>query len=287
MFMAGLLRQISIGVDRIDKILYTDEMKESDEGLRPADSSVVFENVCFSYDKTEILKNISFKAEPKTVTALVGASGAGKTTIGYLTVRFWDIYSGFIKLGGVDIKKMPVSELMEHISFVFQDCFMFFDTIKENIRMGNLKASEEDIIEAAKAARCHEFIMRLPQGYNTLVGEGGTYLSGGEQQRVSIARAILKDSPVVILDEATAFADPENEGKILQALSRLTKDKTVIIIAHRLSTITTADKIIVIDEGEIKETGTHDKLLQINGIYSLMWKTYSRAREWTLVKQEV
>ena len=174
---------------------------------------------------------------------------------------------------------------MDHVSFVFQDGFLFFDTIEENIRMGNAKASMDKVIEAAKAAQCHEFIERLPNGYQTLVGEGGTYLSGGEQQRVGIARAILKDSPVVVLDEATAYADPENEAKILDGLARLIKDKTVIIIAHRLSTVTHADQILVIDQGKIVERGTHADLVDSRGLYEKMWNTYSRAREWTITSK--
>jgi ATP-binding cassette subfamily B protein len=202
--------------------------------------------------------------------------------MGLLTARFWDVQSGAIRIGGVDIREMKLETLMEHVSFVFQDGFLFFDTIEENIRMGNARATMAEVIEASKAAQCHEFIERLPDGYQTLVGEGGTYLSGGEQQRVGIARAILKDSPIVVLDEATAYADPENEGKILTGLARLIQDKTVLIIAHRLSTVTQADQILVIDEGQIVERGTHPQLVEAQGLYRSMWDTYSQARQWTL-----
>jgi ATP-binding cassette subfamily B protein len=215
----------------------------------------------------------------------VGPSGAGKTTIALLAARFWDISEGQILVGGIDIKKIKTSTLMEHVSFVFQDGFMFFDTIEENIRMGNSSAGKEQVIAASRAAQCHDFIISLPRGYNTLVGEGGTYLSGGEQQRISIARAILKNAPVVILDEATAYADPENEGRILQALSYLIKDKTVIIIAHRLSTVTDADQILVVDDGQIVQRGRHTQLVSVKGLYQSMWETYSRSRQWRINKE--
>jgi ATP-binding cassette subfamily B protein len=227
---------------------------------------------------------VSFTAKPKTVTALVGPSGAGKTTIGFLTARFWDVNSGAIRIGDVDIKDLQTETLMNYVSFVFQDGFLFFDTIEENIRMGNQTASKEDVIAAAKAAQCHEFIMNLPHRYDTLIGEGGTYLSGGEQQRISIARAILKNTPIVVLDEATSYADPENEGKIVEALSHLIQNKTVIVIAHRLSTVVDADQILVIDNGQIVQTGRHDDLVAVDGLYKTMWDTYSRSREWTIEK---
>lgn len=284
MFIGSYLKQISVGVERIDAILERDEMPERDTGARPADGSLEFDNVSFAYEETEVLKRVSFKASPGTVTALVGPSGAGKTTVGLLAARFWDVDAGAVRLGGVDIRAMKTEPLMDHISFVFQDGFLFFDTLEENIRMGNRTAGPEAVRQAAKAARCHEFIEKLPKGYATLVGEGGTYLSGGEQQRIAIARAILKDSPVVILDEATAFADPENEGKILEALARLIRDKTVIVIAHRLSTITRADRILVLDEGRIVQRGTHQELASREGLYRSMWETYTRSRQWTLGK---
>jgi ATP-binding cassette subfamily B protein IrtA len=281
-FMSGLLNQISMGVERIDAILTENEVPNRDTGRQPSDATVTFEHVAFAYDETTVLKDVSFVAKPRTVTALVGPSGAGKTTMGLLTARVWDVKSGVIRIGGVDIRDMKIETLMEHVSFVFQDGFLFFDTIEENIRMGNSRATMDQVIEAAKAAQCHEFIERLPNGYQTLVGEGGTYLSGGEQQRVGIARAILKDSPIVVLDEATAYADPENEGKILEGLARLIQDKTVLIIAHRLFTITQADQILVVDEGKIVERGTHPELVEAQGLYRSMWDTYSQARQWTL-----
>ena len=281
-FMAGLLNQISMGVERIDEILAAAEVPERVSGRQPQDATITFENVAFAYDEAAVLENVSYTAKPGTVTALVGPSGAGKTTIGLLTARFWDVQSGAIRIGGVDIRDIRLETLMDYVSFVFQDGFLFFDTIEENIRMGNSAATMDEVIAAAKAARCHEFIERLPSGYKTLVGEGGTYLSGGEQQRVGIARAILKGSPIVVLDEATAYADPENEGRILEGLARLIRNKTVLIIAHRLSTITQADQILVVDEGQIVERGAHPELLAAQGLYRSMWDTYSQARQWTL-----
>jgi ATP-binding cassette subfamily B protein IrtA len=282
LFMSGFLNRITVGVERIDEILYRDCVQEKDNEVKPADMSIVFDHVCFSYESTPILEDVSFLAKPDTVTALVGPSGAGKTTMGLLAARFWDIQSGAIRIGDNDIRDMKLESLMNLVSFVFQDGFLFFDTIEENIRMGNTQATYEEVIAAAKAAQCHEFIERLPAGYQTLVGEGGVYLSGGEQQRISIARAILKNTPIVILDEATAFADPENEGRILEGLAHLIKNKTVIIIAHRLSTIIDADQILVIDKGKVIEEGQHSHLVENGGLYSKMWETYSKAREWTL-----
>ena len=282
MWMGGFLREMSIGVERIDKILLSPEIPEPDRPRRPQDASIEFKNVTFAYDDTSVLKDASFISKPNTMTALVGPSGAGKTTIGLLIARFWDIQKGKIKVGGVGIDEMRVEDLMDHVSFVFQDGFMFFDTIEENIRMGNRTASKKEVIKAAKAAHCHEFIKILPQGYKTLVGEGGTYLSGGEQQRIALARAVLKDSPIVVLDEATAYADPENEAKILASFAELTKGKTVIVIAHRLSTITNADQILVIDKGSIVERGRHEELISNKGLYLRMWEAYSRSRDWTI-----
>jgi len=282
MWISGLLTKITVGLDRIDDILDMPELQESEKNAVPRHASVEFRNVTFAYDDTPVLHDISFTAEQNKVTALVGPSGAGKTTIALLCARFWDIQSGEIVIGDVNIRDMNYDALMDHVSFVFQDGFMFFDSIEENIRMGNRTAKREAVIEAAKAAQCHEFIVKLPQGYDTLVGEGGIYLSGGEQQRIGLARAILKDSPIVVLDEATAYADPENEGKILVSLAKLIEGKTVIIVAHRLSTVIRADTILVVDKGTIVERGTHDHLLSLHGLYADMWDTYSASRTWTI-----
>ena len=273
LWIGSFLNQNNMGVQKIDDILYMDEIEEPDIPRHPKDASVEFRNVSFAYDTTPILKAISFISHPGTITALVGPSGAG---------RFWDVQSGEILIGGVPVKEIPTSVLMDNVAFVFQDNMLFFDTIEENIRMGNKTATFEEVARAACAAQCHEFIESLPNGYQTLVGEGGIYLSGGEAQRIALARAILKDSPIILLDEATAFADPENEGKILAAFSHLIKGKTVLVIAHRLSTITNADRILYVDKGVIAEQGTHEQLLALKGEYARMWETYNRAKRWTI-----
>jgi ATP-binding cassette subfamily B protein len=288
MWIGGMMSQNNVGISMIDEVLNKEEITEPESEENPKDASIVFENVSFAYDTSQILNQVSFTAKPNTVTALVGPSGAGKTTIAMLAARFWDINSGEIRIGNVPIQKIKVSNLMEKIAFVFQENMLFFDTIEENIRMGNQTASFNKVKEAARAAQCHDFIMNLEQGYNTLVGEGGTYLSGGEQQRIALARAILKNAPLVLLDEATAYADPENEGKILESFSHLVKGKTVMVIAHRLSTITNADQILYIDKGKVQEQGTHQELLMMNKEYAHMWQTYSQSREWVIkTKKEV
>ena len=282
LWIGSFLNQNNMGVQKIDDILYMDEIEEPDIPRHPKDASVEFRNVSFAYDTTPILKAISFISHPGTITALVGPSGAGKSTVAMLAARFWDVQSGEILIGGVPVKEIPTSVLMDNVAFVFQDNMLFFDTIEENIRMGNKTATFEEVARAACAAQCHEFIESLPNGYQTLVGEGGIYLSGGEAQRIALARAILQDSPIILLDEATAFADPENEGKILAAFSHLIKGKTVLVIAHRLSTITNADRILYVDKGVIAEQGTHEQLLALKGEYARMWETYNRAKRWTI-----
>ena len=282
LWIGSFLNQNNMGVQKIDDILYMDEIEEPDIPRHPKDASVEFRNVSFAYDTTPILKAISFISHPGTITALVGPSGAGKSTVAMLAARFWDVQSGEILIGGVPVKEIPTSVLMDNVAFVFQDNMLFFDTIEENIRMGNKTATFEEVARAACAAQCHEFIESLPNGYQTLVGEGGIYLSGGEAQRIALARAILKDSPIILLDEATAFADPENEGKILAAFSHLIKGKTVLVIAHRLSTITNADRILYVDKGVIAEQGTHEQLLALKGEYARMWETYNLAKRWTI-----
>ena len=282
LWIGSFLNQNNMGVQKIDDILYMDEIEEPDIPRHPKDASVEFRNVSFAYDTTPILKAISFISHPGTITALVGPSGAGKSTVAMLAARFWDVQSGEILIGGVPVKEIPTSVLMDNVAFVFQDNMLFFDTIEENIRMGNKTATFEEVARAACAAQCHEFIESLPNGYQTLVGEGGIYLSGGEAQRIALARAILKDSPIILLDAATAFADPENEGKILAAFSHLIKGKTVLVIAHRLSTITNADRILYVDKGVIAEQGTHEQLLALKGEYARMWETYNRAKRWTI-----
>ncbi len=286
MYLSSYLIQIKTGLNGIDGILNEEEIVEKKEIRGPVNSSVEFRNVSFSYGEQTVLKDVSFSVPPGTVTALVGPSGGGKTTVANLIGRFWDTDSGEVRVGGVNVRDMSTYCLNNTVSTVFQDVFLFFDTIEENIRMGNDKAPFEEVVAAAKAAQIHDFIESLPEGYSTLIGEGGTYLSGGEQQRVSLARAILKDAPIVVLDEATAYADPENEAHIQEALSVILKDKTVIIIAHRLYTITNVDQILVVNEGRIEEFGTHGDLLEAGGLYSSLWNIHTRARDWNMATEK-
>jgi ATP-binding cassette subfamily B protein len=292
MYVGGNMRYVTDGAERIDAIFAQEPIKEPAFPQTPSDYSVKFDRVCFSYDdkdaatRTEALSEVSFVAGEGEITALVGPSGGGKSTIANLIPRFWDVAAGSVSIGGTDVREMGTENLMNTVSFVFQEVHLFYDTIEENIRMGNSKASKEEVIAAAKAACCHEFIERLPQGYLTKIGEGGTYLSGGEAQRVSIARAILKNAPILVLDEATAFADPENEVKIQQGLISLIQNKTVIVIAHRLTTIREADKIVVIDKGRIVETGNHNELLSVGGLYKRMWEAHIDAGAWELSSED-
>ncbi|MBQ6675447.1 MAG: ABC transporter ATP-binding protein [Ruminococcus sp.] len=246
-------------------------------------SDISFKYVRFAYDgKEEVIKGITFEIPERRSAALVGTSGSGKTTIARLLARFWDIKSGEIKIGGVPITAMTQEHLLSKISMVFQDVYLFKDTIEENIRLGKPDATHEEIIAAAKAAACHDFIISLPDGYDTTVGEGGSTLSGGEKQRISIARAILSDAPIVFLDEATASLDPENEVLIQRAIDELVKNKTVLVIAHRLQSVMNADKIIVLDDGRIAEEGTHSQLLSKGGRYAALWEDQQKAGSWKL-----
>lgn len=289
-FLASNTREIDEGVSRIDAIFVEKQVPEPAVPQQPQGHDICFENVSFSYEntkektRTEALKQISFTARAGEITALVGPSGSGKSTIANLIPRFWDVNEGTIRIGGADIRNIPSETLMDQVSFVFQDTFLFFDTLYENIRVGKADATEEQVIAAARAAQCDDFIRRLPQGYQTLIGEGGVYLSGGEAQRVAVARAILKNSPILVLDEATAFADPENEYKMQLAIQELIKEKTVIIIAHRLSSIISANQIIVLKEGEIAQQGVHPELSTTEGLYKHMWDAYTDAFQWTLKK---
>ena len=272
--------QVLEGEKRIDGILTEKPLLEPEIDKIPLNFEIEFQGVHFSYNGTEVLHDVNFVVPQNTVTALVGPSGAGKTTIARLIPRFWDVNTGEISIGGINIKDMNTENLMSLVAFVFQDVILFNDTVYENIRMGREDVSEEDVINAAKMAHCHEFISALPEGYQTIVGEQGAKLSGGEKQRISIARAILKDAPIIILDEATAFVDPENEELIQDAIGKLAYGKTLVIIAHRLSTIIEADQIIVLDEGKIVEKGTHEELIQAGNLYSRMWNAHVSAQDW-------
>ena len=266
---------------RIYEIIDQKELaiKNSEEEIKGHD--LEFNNVSFSYGNEEVLKNISFCAKQGEVTALVGYSGAGKSTIGTLIPRFYDSSEGSIKIGGVNIKNIPINVLMDNIAFVFQDSDLITDTVFNNVAMAKTGSTKEDVIKACKKARCHDFIEKLPNGYNTVLGKG-TYLSGGEKQRIAVARAILKDAPILVLDEATSFADSENEYLMQEALSELVKDKTVIMIAHRLNTIEHANQILVISDGKIAERGKHEDLILADGIYKRLFDIYKKTNIWQM-----
>lgn len=284
MYVSSGMMQISSGVDRMDAVLREQVLPEPENPRQPRSSNIEFKNVSFSYDNndTQTLKNVSFCAGCGEVTAIVGPSGGGKSTIAHLIPRFYDVADGGIFIGDVNIREMRFADLMENVSFVFQDVFLFKQSIMENIRIGKQDATDEQIIAAAKAAQCHEFVEKLPQGYHTVIGTKGVHLSGGERQRIAIARAIVKDAPIIVLDEATAFADPENEHMIQRAFEKLMHGKTVIIIAHRLSTVKSADKIVVMNEGRLLEQGTHEELIEAGGKYNEMWQMYSRSLDWKI-----
>ena len=271
-------------VQRVWDVLVEKELAEGKYTEKLKNYDIIFEKVCFSYEKEQVLKEISFIAKQGELTALVGASGAGKSTIGALIPRFYEPTDGVIKLGGVNIQEMPSKSLMENISFVFQDNDLLSGTIFQNIAMAKKGCSKEEVIEAAKKARCHDFIMKLEKGYETILGKGNT-LSGGEKQRIAVARAMLKDAPVLILDEATSYADSKNECLFQEALAELVKDKTVIMIAHRLGTIKNAQQILVLSEGQIVERGTHESLMKKEGVYRKMFSIFDEVRSWKM-KQE-
>ena len=284
MWLQNFIKKSQASAIRIFEVLDVEALTETEINQNPKNNSIVFDKVSFSYDKNEqeALRNISFEVPQGTVTALVGPSGAGKSTVAKLIPRFWDVTKGSIKLGDVDIRNMKSETLMNHVSFVFQDTFLFHDTIFNNIKMANPNASKEEVIKAAKAAQIHDFIEGLSNGYDSKAGDRGANLSGGQKQRITIARAILRDNPIVILDEATAFTDPENEEEIIKALANLMKDKTVIVIAHRLSTIKDVDQIVVFDKGEIIERGKHEELLKNKKVYNNLWQNYIKAQDWNL-----
>ncbi len=267
---SALTRAAFSGVKAVETIFDEPSIKGEDVSL-PTDFTVRFENVGFGYEKRDVIRSVNFTAREKGMTALVGPSGSGKSTLVKLIARFWDVDNGQISIGGQDIKTMNPDALLSNISMVFQDVYLFHDTIVNNIRFGKDSATIEEVISAAKAAQCHEFIAALPNGYNTVVSEAGTTLSGGEKQRISIARAILKDAPIVLLDEATASLDPENDRLVQKAVNNLVHSKTLIVIAHRLTTITKSDWIVVLDKGQVVQQGQHQDLLEQQGLYSRMW----------------
>ncbi|RXJ69749.1 ABC transporter ATP-binding protein/permease [Halarcobacter ebronensis] len=286
MWLQNFIKKSQASALRIQEVLDEEILQEPKNPQQPNEFNIEFKNVCFKYDTIDsyALKDVNFKVEQNSVTALVGPSGAGKSTVAKLIPRFWDVTKGEILIGGVNIKDIDSKTLMEKVSFVFQDTFLFADTIFNNIKMANPKATDEDVIAAAKAAKIDEFINTLPNGYDTKAGDRGANLSGGQKQRITIARAILRDAPIIVLDEATAFADPESEEEIIKALSNLTKNKTVIMIAHRLSTIKNVDQIVVFDKGEISEIGKHEQLIENRKIYFQLWENYKEATKWNLEK---
>lgn len=279
---SSLLRIVDLSVDMVNKILSIKPMDISGKDLQPKTSNIKLNHVNFSYESKKIIDDVSLDIPEKTTTALVGPSGSGKTTLCNLIARFWDIESGSISLDGHDVKEYSYDSLIRNFSFVFQTVYLFEDTIENNIKFGNPDASHEEVVAAAKKAACHDFILSLTEGYQTKIGEGGASLSGGERQRISIARAIIKDAPIIILDEATANVDPENEEALMQAIHSLTKDKTIIMIAHRLKTVERADQIVVLDKGRIVEQGKHRELLAKKGLYSRFIQERRSAASWRI-----
>ena len=282
--MSDNLQMLGASMDKADEIDKTPVMDIDGKDLTAKDGEVVFDNVSFAYaeDARKILDHVSITIPAKTTTAVVGPSGGGKTTMCSLIARFWDVNDGKITIGGTDVKDYKLDSLMKHISMVFQDVYLFQDTIENNIKFGKPDATHEEVVKAAKAACCHEFIEALPDGYETVLGEGGGTLSGGEKQRISIARAILKDAPIIILDEATASVDPENEDLLQAAIEALTHDKTIIMIAHRLKTVCHADQILVLNNGHIVQIGTHEELASEDGLYREFLHAREKAASWKL-----
>ncbi len=278
----ALLKVIGRGVDMANEILAIEQMNTQGEMFTPENRDIHLEKVSFAYENRKIIDNVTLDIKENTTTAIVGPSGSGKTTITSLIARFWDVQQGAVTLGGRNVKEYSFDALMSNFSFVFQKVYLFEDTIANNIRFGKPEASMDDVIDAAKKASCHDFIMALPDGYETVIGEGGATLSGGEKQRIAIARAIMKDAPIIILDEATANVDPENEKELTEAIENLTNHKTIIMIAHRLKTVRNADQIIVVDNGKIVQKGKHKELMQQNGIYKKFILGREQALSWKL-----
>ena len=276
------MNSLQVNIDRMNEINES-KSQGGEKTFAPKGYDITFENVGFAYNSGEtVLKNVSFTAKQGEVTALIGPSGGGKSTAAKLAARFWDVERGRITVGGVDVSKVDPEQLLTAYSIVFQDVTLFNNTVMENIRIGRKDATDAEVIEAAKAAMCEEFIAKLPQGYQTMIGENGSTLSGGERQRISIARALLKDAPIILLDEATASLDAENETEIQQAISRLVERKTVLIIAHRMRTVENADKIVVLSDGTVAEMGTPEKLMKHNGIFTRMVKLQTECQNWSL-----
>lgn len=279
---SSLLHTVSVCVDKANAILNLDTMDIGGREIQPKNEDIRLDHVSFSYGSRKIIDDVSLSIPQGTTTAFVGPSGGGKSTLCRLIARFWDVDAGDITLGGINVKDYSMNSLMANFAFVFQSVYLFADTIENNIKFGRQDATHEEVVEAAKKACCHDFISKLPDGYNTVIGEGGATLSGGEKQRISIARAIMKDAPVIILDEATANVDPENEKDLVDAIDALTREKTIIMIAHRLKTVRHADQIFVVDKGRIAQHGTHEELIQQEGIYKRFVDARTQAVGWRL-----
>mgnify|MGYP002797350048 CR=1 FL=1 len=286
MYMSENELVVADALARVDSVLDAEPVPENDHPRHPKDASVSLKDVHFSYDgKTDVIKGVSLKIQPGQMVAFVGPSGGGKSTLANLICRFFDVQSGSVRVGGADVRDIPKEELMDTISFVFQNSRLLKGSILDNVRLGRPQATEAEVLAALKAAQCMDIVEKFPAGIHTVIGTKGVYLSGGEQQRIAIARAMLKNAPVLILDEATAFADPDNEAKVQAAFAQLAKDKTVLMIAHRLSTVANADCIYVVQDGQIAESGTKDELCAQNGLFARMWQDYQASVQWKVAKE--
>ena len=286
MYMSENELVVADALARVDSVLDAEPVPENDHPRHPKDASVSLKDVHFSYDgKTDVIKGVSLKIQPGQMVAFVGPSGGGKSTLANLICRFFDVQSGSVRVGGADVRDIPKEELMDTISFVFQNSRLLKGSILDNVRLGRAQATEAEVLAALKAAQCMDIVEKFPEGIHTVIGTKGVYLSGGEQQRIAIARAMLKNAPILLLDEATAFADPDNEAKVQAAFAQLAKGKTVLMIAHRLSTVANADCIYVVQDGQIAESGTKDELCAQNGLFARMWQEYQASVQWKVAKE--
>ena len=286
MYMSENELVVADALARVDSVLDAEPVPENDHPRHPKDASVSLKDVHFSYDgKTDVIKGVSLKIQPGQMVAFVGPSGGGKSTLANLICRFFDVQSGSVRVGGADVRDIPKEELMDTISFVFQNSRLLKGSILDNVRLGRAQATEAEVLAALKAAQCMDIVEKFPEGIHTVIGTKGVYLSGGEQQRIAIARAMLKNAPILLLDEATAFADPDNEAKVQAAFAQLAKGKTVLMIAHRLSTVANADCIYVVQDGQIVESGTKDELCALNGLFARMWQEYQASVQWKVAKE--